>query len=69
MANLKTTVKQVRRLACAFKADVEIRRAAGDKHAEYHARDIKIRAHKLLLDIGVPAREVVRRFNKLSRGC
>lgn len=66
---LKATVKQIKRLACAFKADVEIRRAAGDTHAEYHARDIKIRAHRLMLDAGVPAREVVRRFNKISRGC
>ena len=33
------------------------------------AGDIKIRAHRLMLDAGVPAREVVRRFNKISRGC
>lgn len=61
--------REVRTLACEFHADVGHRRALGDRHAEYHAQRPKNRAYKKMLDAGFTAKQAVRVFRTLVRGC
>lgn len=52
-------------LAAEYVSDVRARQALGDKNAAYHAQRPKIDAHKLLLDAGFTAKEVVNTFNEV----
>ena len=61
--------REVHRLACEFKTDVQHRRALGDRQAEYHAQRPKVQAYKLMLDAGLRPREAVKRFARILRKC
>lgn len=62
---MKTHVlEEVRELMNKFRRDVELRKELGDSNAEYHSREPKIRAYKLLLDEGLTPKEAVELANK-----
>jgi hypothetical protein len=53
-------------LAEEYVKDVAARRQLGDENAEYHAREPKIEAYRLLLETGYSAKEAIEVFKQIA---
>jgi hypothetical protein len=56
----------IRSLADEYAADVQRRQQAGDKRAEYHAQQPKVKAYGALMKAGLTPREAVEYFRAIS---